>query len=814
MAGLADFGYLYGAANLGSSAAFANQLPVDKNAVIGAFPKNYNDNITELTTLETNKAALDTGRATRAENALRLSQQPVSPNIDTPVVTVAPTPDDQMVSPIYAATASTEINPPEPNVPSLGYMYPGIAIGQAPFGPQSLAAGLRNQFVTDQQAAEAARLRQQAEIQAGLVAAGLTVPPSGTSEAAEAYRGIVFGKQVTTANKSGAFTKFVPAPPEPTVLVNGEPISQSAAERLAAASQTMAKILSITDPTQMPPGAKAIIDAARKAGVDPKIALAVGVMESNLNTETGDSPKGAKGVMQVIPGTYEATRQKFLKSSDPALRALAASLPVATYGTKGADDKITYSWDTKVALSAEQQAIAGVLYIKDLQQSYPNRAANIIFAMYHAGPGHDAFDRGEVPGSLSDFGTDPKTNKPYGMYTKDYNTVGIGLFNQLAQGGFKDTGAGLKTDTAAAGTADTAGTSTTAAGVKPPTGATAGTTTSATAPGAVNPNLKPVSTIINIPQAQVEANEKQLIASRQAVVDQYKQINELNKRYVQEAEVRLRKEASIKEAQLLQDMEFAKTGGNGVLYTQLNNQITALYTKLNSDLDGIAKDYEKGQLSANKGIAAELKVQDIGLWSFAIEKSIRDFNINGGVGQFNHILQNYAGSDTVIQQLATGSYSLLIRKPGTNEFVPQVGEDGSIKQYTKDEMSSQFHQIVDKVHRANVTAATAERDQLVAMENFKANLEIQKEVAKIQATLFKDLKVEEYKAKIESLKNSNDFEIKPDTANGTTIIIPKGQRKFMLVYNPNPPDVPTRDGPMPGPVITAVPFPTVGLNAN
>lgn len=807
MAGLADFGYLYAAANQGSSAAFANKLPVDQNEVIGAFPKDYGTGITELTTLETSKDTLNKNRATRAENALRLAQQPVSPDINTPIVTVAPVTKEQIVAPIYAATAETGINPQEPKVPGLGYMYPGIAIGQAPFVPQSQAAGLRNQFVTDQQAAEAAQLREQAQLQAGLEAAGLTVPPSRTNETADSQRGIVFGKKVFKfggmGGRGGSSYEFQTAPPEPTVLVNGESISKSAYEKLAGASQTMAQVLS---GKTMPAGATAIIEAARRASLDPKIALAVGVLESNLNTETGDSPVGAKGVMQVMPGTYEATRLKFLKSSDPALRALAASLPVATYGTKGADNKITYSWDSKVALTADQQATAGVLYLKDLQQSYPNRAANIIFAMYHSGPGYSSYDEGIVPG-VGDFGTDPKTGKPYGMYTRDYNTVGIGLFNQLAQGGFKDTGAaGLNANTSAAapaqGTAGAAG-----AGVKPPTGAVA-------SGAVVNPNLKPVSTIVNIPPAQMEANEKNLLATRESTVKQYDQINELNKRYAQEAEVRLRKEASVKEAQLLKEMEFAKASGNGLVYTQKNNEITALYTKLNSDLDGIAKDYEKGLLSANKGVAAELQVQDTALWGFAIEKSIRDFSVNGRVEQFNHILQKYAGSDTLVQQLDTGSYSLLTRKPGTNEFDPQVSEDGSIKQYTKDEMSSLFHQIVDSKHRANVTAATAERDQFVAMENFKANLKIQEEVAKVQATLFKDLKVEQYKAKIEELKNSNDFEIKTDTANGTTIIIPKGQRKFMLVYNPNPPDVPTRDGPMPGPVITAVPFPTVGLNAN
>ncbi len=803
MAGLADFGYLYGAANQGSSAAFANRLPVDPNQPKpDAFAQDFGTNLTSLATLEQNQRALASARNLQNQQAFDLSQQPILPDINTPVVTVAPLPADKLVSPILGATTSTAINPAEPlvyiNVPGPQGSYLAT--------PQSQAAGLRGQILTDQQAAEANQLRAQAEQQAALQAAGLTYPTSRTNEAADSQRGIVFGKKVTIGGKGGAFSTFQPAPPEPEVLVNGEPISKSAYEKLAGASQTMAKVLSVTDPAQMPEGAKVIIKAARKAGVDPKIALAVGVMESNLNTETGDSPVGAKGVMQVMPGTYEATRLKFLKSSDPALRALAASLPVATYGTKGANNKITYSWDTKVALTADQQAAAGVLYLKDLQQSYPNRPANIIFAMYHSGPGYSSYDEGIVPG-VADFGID-KNGKPYGMYTKDYNTVGIGLYNQLAQGGFKDTAAGLKTDTAAAaapaqdtaqGTAQGTTQGTTAAPVVSSTGTN------------IPQKLDPVSVVINKPPAELEANQKNLLANRQSMVDEYTQTNELSKRYAQEAEARLRGEASIKEAQLRRELESARIGGKSDVYTQKTGELTALYTKLNNDLNDIAKKYEDRLLGANKAVTAALQAHDAGLWGAAIDNSIRDFNINGDVTQFNHILQNYAGSDAVIQRLDSGSYALLTRKPGTNEFVPQTGEDGSIKQYTKDDMTNKFHQVVDSKYRADVTAASSEWNKFLATEKFKSDLKIQEEVAKVQATLFKDLKVEEYKARIEELKNSKDVEVKADTVNGTTLIIPKGQRKFMLVYNPTPPDVPTQDGPMPGPVITAVPFPTVGL---
>jgi len=93
MAGLADFGYLYGAANQGSSAAFTNRLPVDPNQPKpGAFAQDFNTNITGLTTLEANQRALASAKNLQNQQAFDLSQQPILPDINTPIVTVAPIP--------------------------------------------------------------------------------------------------------------------------------------------------------------------------------------------------------------------------------------------------------------------------------------------------------------------------------------------------------------------------------------------------------------------------------------------------------------------------------------------------------------------------------------------------------------------------------------------------------------------------------------------------------------------------------------------------------------------------------------------------
>jgi hypothetical protein len=783
MAGLADFGYLYGAANQGSSAAFTNRQPVDPNAPkVGSFPVDLATNLTNLTTFEQSQRSLgearETARANAAKNAILLGRPtPAGLSLENPSYNNVPF-QTPAAAPILAVTQSEINNPQEPLV------YTNVPGPQGSYvaSPYSQTAGLKNQLVTDQQATEAALLKAQVEKQAALEAAGYAYPTSGTNEAAEAYRGIVFGKKVTTGNKSGMFSTFQSAPPENTVLVNGEPISQSAYERLAGASQTMAKILSITDPAQMPPGAKAIIEAARKAGVDPKIALAVGVMESNLNTETGDSPKGAKGVMQVIPGTYEATRQKFMKSSDPALRALAASLPMAARGTKNADGTITYSWDTKVALTADQQATAGVLYLKDLQQSYPNRAANIIFAMYHAGPGYDAFDRGEIPGGLSDFGTDPKTSKPYGMYTRDYNTVGIGLFNQLAQGGFKDIGAaGLNTNTSAAAPAQ--GTAQgpaqgTAVSIASPTTQSTALEAGVKAPTKVDP----VTQILNRPQAEIEASLRDAGAARSDYVSKATGDVELFQKYTAQEDARIREAYLIKAEQIGQDIEVARASRNGNLVNQLQRELVALNQSTNAEINALAQNYDLKIKGANEAISANLRVHDLGLWNIKIQNSIRDFSSSGNVTDLNDTLNRFAGTDMVIQQLANGSYAMLNRRQGTNEYNPELDANGGVKMYSKGEAASLFRQIVDPKYAAEVTAATAARDKLIGEETLKSNLKRLETADQLSRTLFNTISEKVTQAQIDAKVASG--ELVAAKVGDTSVFYRKGNPENLFMLEP------------------------------
>ena len=49
--------------------------------------------------------------------------------------------------------------------------------------------------------------------------------------------------------------------------------------------------------------AKKIIQRAMDMGIDPRLAVSIAYQESRLRADVGKSPKGAIGIMQVMPKT-------------------------------------------------------------------------------------------------------------------------------------------------------------------------------------------------------------------------------------------------------------------------------------------------------------------------------------------------------------------------------------------------------------------------------------------------------------------------------------------------------------------------------
>lgn len=103
---------------------------------------------------------------------------------------------------------------------------------------------------------------------------------------------------------------------------------------------------------------------AAELGVDPKLALSFFSQESSGNWNSRNSPKDARGGMQVMPDTYKMMM-----------------------GTSAGQDN---PW---------QNMEAGLRYIRYGQDKLGTKDVRLLAAGYHAGYDHPALRRGEIPGT-------------------------------------------------------------------------------------------------------------------------------------------------------------------------------------------------------------------------------------------------------------------------------------------------------------------------------------------------------------------------------------------------------------------------------
>lgn len=114
--------------------------------------------------------------------------------------------------------------------------------------------------------------------------------------------------------------------------------------------------------------ASLIIEEAKKAGVPPNLAVALALRESSLRHQSGEgitrSPKGALGIMQLMPQTAEGLKV------DP-------------------EDKA-------------QNIRGGINYIKQMLTQFDNDPM-LAAAAYNHGPGGSFFKGGELPEETKEF---------------------------------------------------------------------------------------------------------------------------------------------------------------------------------------------------------------------------------------------------------------------------------------------------------------------------------------------------------------------------------------------------------------------------
>ncbi len=112
------------------------------------------------------------------------------------------------------------------------------------------------------------------------------------------------------------------------------------------------------------PTAEDIIRRATELGIDPAVPLAIWGVESGANFNSKDSPKGAVGGMQVMPGTYRMMM--------------------------GTDEGMRDPWNNMEA---------GLRYIAYGQKKLGTKDPALLAAGYHAGYDREDLKRGVIPGT-------------------------------------------------------------------------------------------------------------------------------------------------------------------------------------------------------------------------------------------------------------------------------------------------------------------------------------------------------------------------------------------------------------------------------
>ena len=121
-----------------------------------------------------------------------------------------------------------------------------------------------------------------------------------------------------------------------------------------------------------------IIERASAMGVDPRIAVAVAYQESRLRPNVGRSPKGAVGIMQVMPATGKEFGFTMQDLKDP-----------------------------------DRNIEAGLTVLKSYMSKFPDDPRLGVVA-YNAGPNHSFFKGGELPEETQNYLTSLKT---FGAFT-------------------------------------------------------------------------------------------------------------------------------------------------------------------------------------------------------------------------------------------------------------------------------------------------------------------------------------------------------------------------------------------------------------
>ena len=143
---------------------------------------------------------------------------------------------------------------------------------------------------------------------------------------------------------------------------------------------------------------------AAAIGVNPDFAMAIMAMESSYGATSRDSTKGAQGIMQVMPGTFDDIKAFFTNPANiEKYKITQQEVDLATAMQKG----------------NKQSPAAGVLYLK--MGMYMGVPMNLLGAGYQGGMG-----------SVLKRGT-PTTAHDDALTNTDYNRAVISIYNKILE---------------------------------------------------------------------------------------------------------------------------------------------------------------------------------------------------------------------------------------------------------------------------------------------------------------------------------------------------------------------------------------------
>jgi hypothetical protein len=534
------------------------------------------------------------------------------------------------------------------------------------------------------------------------------------------------------------------------------------------------------------PKLRGLVARAMQLGVDPATAVATYALENNYGSNA-ESPKGARGPLQIMPGTYSDMRAYYIASKDPALAALGNSLPLATTKTGN-----QYAWNNDVKLTTAQTTDAGLLYMKYLKE-VKNIPTNLMGAAYHAGANYDSYKNGFAP-NVVDAGVDSKGRR-YSVWTPDYNAVHVGLYNQyaaLTNGTTLDTpttangvvGKGQDARNPVAATQQVVVQNSGATREVPsqvqmvnqPNAAAPVVPAAAVVPTAEvkAPVLEQIRVATNTPVEAYDAATKQLMSRHELITRQMGEGSKILDNSTRTNAVNLQAART----QINNEARAAYAVGNTTIMNQKLRElqgVDAQIRQLDTTYRSQRMEFERQALGSTQTIENEL-------WKVQSDLAIRDLS-NGDPRRMVQVARNYTKMPMDVQRRSDGNYNIYYPDP---KNPGQMVTDPN-KPKTAQELSAWFLSQTSDTYRTNKATADALLMSKAAEIQLQTNADIQKKLSEQIGTIRIDANKGAWDAYVKQVEKSGDYTTTLDTATGRYFILPKDGSGRVFSFDPNRP---------------------------